>query len=73
MKLPDHKRTTNTRKCANQVQFKDDEFEMATATIIEETKKVSEARFDCAREKDGILPSENPRGNGMKKQYYLMG
>lgn len=61
MKMLGHKRITNTLKYTQLVQFKDDEFEVATATTVEETKKALEAGFDYVCEKDGILLFRKPK------------
>jgi integrase len=61
MKMLGHKRITNTLKYTQLIQFKDDEFEVATATNVDETKKALEAGFDYVCEKDGILLFRKPK------------
>jgi integrase/transcriptional regulator NrdR family protein len=61
MKMLGHKQIKNTLKYTQLIQFKDDEYEVATATSVEETKKVLEAGFDYVCEKDGILLFRKPK------------
>lgn len=61
MKMLGHKRITNTLKYAQLIKFKDDEYEVATAANVEETKKILEAGFDYVCEKDGILMFRKPK------------
>jgi heme oxygenase len=44
------------------IQFKDDEFEVATATTVDEAKKVLEACFDYVTEKRGVMLFRKPKG-----------
>ena len=46
-------------KYIRMLYFKDDEFEVATATRLEETKQVLTAGSDYITEKNGIIPSES--------------
>jgi hypothetical protein len=48
-----------TMKYIRMLYFKDDEFEVATATRLEETKQVLTAGSDYITEKNGIIPSES--------------
>jgi len=43
------------------VQFKDDEFEVATATTVEEAEEVLIAGFDYVTQKDGIMLFRKPK------------
>jgi len=54
-KLLGHKRIENTMKYIGLVHFKDDEFEVTTATTVEEAKQVLSAGFDYVTEKKGII------------------
>ena len=46
------------------IHFKDDEFEVATATAVEEAKKVLQAGFDYVTEKNGIMLFRRPKRFG---------
>ena len=54
-KLLGHKRIENTMKYIGMIHFKDDEFDVTTATTVEEAKQVLSAGFDYVTEKDGIM------------------
>ena len=54
-KLLGHKRIENTMKYIGMIDFKDDEFEVATATTVEEAKKILSQGFDYVTEKNGIM------------------
>jgi hypothetical protein len=41
--------------------FKDDQYELTTATTIEEAKQVLSAGFDYVAEKSGIMPFRRPK------------
>jgi len=43
------------------IHFKDDEFEVTTATTIEEAKQVLSAGFDYVTPKDGIMLFRKPK------------
>jgi hypothetical protein len=51
-KVLGHKRIENTMKYIGMINSKDDEFEVATATTVEEAKKVLSAGFDYVTEKN---------------------
>lgn len=55
-KLLRHKRIENTMKYISMIHFKDDEFEVTTATNVEEAKQVLSAGFDYVAQKDGVMP-----------------
>jgi hypothetical protein len=56
-----HKRIENTMKYIGMIDFKDDEFEVATATTIEEEKKLLTNGFDFIRETNGICLYRRPK------------
>jgi integrase len=60
-RLLGHKRIENTMKYIGMIHFKDDEFEVTTATTVEEAKKVLEAGFDYITEKAGIMLLRRPK------------
>jgi hypothetical protein len=60
-KLLGHKRVENTMKYIGMIHFKDDEFEVATATTVEEAKQVLSAGFDYVTEKSGIMLFRRPK------------
>ena len=60
-KLLGHKRIQNTMKYIHMITFKDDEFEVATATTVEEAKSVLATGFDYVTEKDGIMLFRRPK------------
>jgi len=54
-KLLGYKRIENTMKYIGMIHFKDDEFDVTTATTVEEAKQVLSAGFEYVTEKDGIM------------------
>jgi hypothetical protein len=60
-KLLGHKRIESTMKYIGMVHFKDDEFEVTTATTVEEAKTVLAAGYDYITEKNGILLFRKPK------------
>ena len=60
-KLLGHKRIQNTMKYIHMIVFKDDEFEVATATTVEEAKSILTVGFDYVAEKDGIMLFRRPK------------
>lgn len=50
-KLLGHKRNASTMKYTQLIEFKDDEYDLATATTIEEAKSIVAARYDYVTEK----------------------
>jgi len=60
-KLLGHKNIKNTLKYTQLVQFKDDEFDVATATNIEEAKELLAAGFDYITEKNAIMLFRRPK------------
>lgn len=60
-KLLGHKRVENTMKYIGMIDFKADEFEVATATTVEEAKKVLSSGFDYVTEKNGIMLFRRPK------------
>lgn len=60
-KLLRHKRIDNTMKYIHMITFKDDEFEVGSATTVEEAKKLLSVGFDYIAEKDGIMLFRRPK------------
>jgi len=60
-KLLRHKRIENTMKYITMIHFKDDEFEVTTATTIEEAKQILGSGFDYVTQKDGIMLFRRPK------------
>jgi integrase len=60
-KLLGHKRVENTMKYIGMIHFKDDEFEVATATTVDEAKQILSAGFDYVAEKNGIMLFRRPK------------
>jgi integrase len=60
-KLLGHKKIENTMKYTQLIQFKDNEFEVATATTIEEAKIVLSAGFEYVTEKNGVMLFRKPK------------
>jgi len=48
-------------KYIHTLNFKDDEFEVTTATDVEEAKKVLEAGFEYVTQKDDIMLFRKPK------------
>jgi hypothetical protein len=48
-------------KYIGMIHFKDDEFEVTTATTVEEAKQVLSAGFDYVTEKSGIMLFRRPK------------
>jgi len=60
-KLLGHKRIENSMKYIGMINFKDDEFEVTTATTVEDAKKILSAGFDYVTEKSGIMLFRRPK------------
>lgn len=60
-KLLGHKNIKNTMKYTQLVEFKDSEFEVATATTVEEARKLGEAGFQKFDEFSGIHIYRKPK------------
>jgi integrase/predicted RNA-binding Zn-ribbon protein involved in translation (DUF1610 family) len=60
-KLLGHKRIENTMKYISMIHFKDDQFEVTTATTIEEAKQVLSAGFEYVTQKDSIMLFRRPK------------
>ena len=60
-RLLGHKRIENTMKYIGMIHFKDDEFEVTTATTMEEAKQILSAGFDYVAEKSGIMLFRKPK------------
>jgi hypothetical protein len=65
-----HERIENTTKYVCMIHFKDDEFEVTTATTEEEAKQVLSTSFDYVTQKDDIMLFRKPR-DFAEKQYRL--
>jgi integrase/predicted RNA-binding Zn-ribbon protein involved in translation (DUF1610 family) len=63
-KLLGHKRVENTMKYIGMIHFKNDEFEVATATTVEEAKQILSVGFDYITEKNGIMLFRRPKRFG---------
>ena len=63
-KLLRHKRVESTMKYISMIHFKDDEFEVTTATTVEEAKQILSAGFDYVTAKDGIMLFRRPKRFG---------
>jgi predicted ATPase len=60
-KLLGHKRIQNTMKYTQLVHFKEDEFDVATATTVEEAKDLLAIGFDHITEKNGVMLFRKPK------------
>jgi integrase len=60
-KLLGHKNIKSTLKYTQLVQFKNDEFDVATATTIEEAKELLATGFDYITEKNNIMLFRRPK------------
>ena len=60
-KLLGHKKIENTMKYSQLIQFKDSEYEVTSATTIEEAKAVLAAGFEYVTEKEGIMLFRKPK------------
>jgi hypothetical protein len=60
-KLLGHKRVENSMKYLGLLNLKDDQFEVTTATTIEEAKKILGSGFDYVTEKNGIMLFRRPK------------
>ena len=60
-KLLGHKRIENTMKYISMIHFRDDEYEVTTATTIEEAKQILKVGFDYVTEKKGIMLFRRPK------------
>jgi integrase len=56
-----HKRVENTMKYIGMVTIRDDEFEVATATNVEEAKKILEAGYTYSTEMNGVKLFTRPK------------
>jgi integrase len=54
-KMLGHKRVENSMKYVGMINCRDDQFEITTATTVEEAKKALSAGFDYVTEKNGIM------------------
>lgn len=60
-KLLGHKRIENTMKYTQLIQFKDTEYDVTSATTLEEAKKVLSACFEYVTEKNGTMLFRKPK------------
>ena len=58
---PRARRVENTMKYIGMIHFKDDEFEVTSATTVEEAKQILSAGFDYVTEKNGIMLFRKPK------------
>ena len=64
-KLLGHKRIESTLKYTQLVHFKDDEFDVATATNVDEAKELLAEGFDYITEKNNIMLFRRPKRFGV--------
>lgn len=60
-KLLRHKRIENSMKYISMLHFKDDEFEVTTATTVDEAKQILSNGFDYITEKNGVMLFRRPK------------
>jgi integrase len=60
-KLLGHKKIENIMKYTQFIDFKDDDYEVATATTVEEAKTILSSGFEYVTEKDGIMLFRKPK------------
>ena len=60
-RLLGHKRIESTMKYIGLLNFKDDEYEVTTATTVDEAKKILSAGFEYVTEKQGIMLFRKPK------------
>jgi len=60
-KILGHKKIENTMKYTQLIQFKDDDYEVTSATTVEEAKNVLAAGFEYVTEKDGVMLFRKPK------------
>jgi hypothetical protein len=60
-KLLGLKRLENVMKYIGLIQFKDDQFEVAAATTVDEAKILLAAGYDYIQEKSGIMLYRRPK------------
>jgi hypothetical protein len=60
-KLLGHKKIENTMKYMQLIQFKDNEYEVATATTLDKAKSILASGFDYITEKNGIMLFREPK------------
>jgi hypothetical protein len=60
-KLLRHKRIENTMKYISMIHFEEDEFEVTTATTVEESKQALCVGFNYITERDGIILFRRPK------------
>lgn len=56
-----HKRIENTMKYIHMIHFKDDEFDVATATTVEEVKELASGGFEKVDEIQGFHVFRRPK------------
>ena len=60
-KLLGHKNINSTMKYIGMIHFKDNEFDVATATTLEEAKTILASGYDYVTEKNGIMLFRRPK------------
>lgn len=68
MKLLGHKNVQNSMKYIGMINFKDDEFEVVTATTVDEAKTILAAGFNYITEKNGIMLFRKPKRYKVKAE-----
>jgi hypothetical protein len=71
-KMLRHKNVENTMKYIHTIQFKDEDFEIATATTEEEIKQLGQAGFVKYDEMNGIHFYRKPKKFGFKEKCWLL-
>jgi hypothetical protein len=56
-----HKRIENTMKYIHMIQFKDEDYDVATATTVEEVKQLASAGFEKFDEMNSIHVFRRPK------------
>jgi hypothetical protein len=56
-----YKRIENTMKYIHMIQFKDEDYDVATATTVEEVKQLASAGFEKFDEMNGIHVFRRPK------------
>lgn len=60
-KLLGHRKIENTMKYTQLIQIKDDDYEVSTATTVEEAKIILSSGFEYVTQKDGIMLFRKPK------------
>lgn len=66
-KLLGHKNITSTMKYTRLIQFKDNEFDVATASDVEEAKNLLKSGFEYITERNGVMLFRKPKRFGSNR------